>query len=649
MQQMLLGVGAKADPIYVDNVFSLYIHGSENMGSSAADISVNNGIDLATDGGLVWIKRYENGDKHILADTENGGNKYLSTNSNLGVTTDSNMFKTFNSNGFTVGTEDPVNKWDNNPEDMGRYVSYTWKKTAGFFDVVKYQGNSGTAFNVSHSLGVKPGAILIKSLDSSGDWYWWSKGMTTSQWLKFNKKETVQTSSAYQIGANLTSTTFQVPTGSEVNNGSDNFIAYLWADGDESAAQIFGEGGDKPLAKMGTYTGSPSSVTNNVNIGFEPQWLIIRRFDAGEAENWEMVDSMRGWSDVNSNFLQANTIRQGANESSKVRLTPTGFEWLSGGSDWNQENGVYLYMAFRRPDGYVGKPRTATELFAMDTGAGNSNIPNFDSNFPVDFGFLRQPATSQDWFASARLIQGAYLKVNDTDDETTYGNYTFDSSVGWVKNSVYNSNYQSWHWRRHKGFECQVYTGLSTNGTRSHNMNTTPEMIWVKNRDETDGWAVFHKDLDTYPQDKYLRLDTTDNTISSSQWYLPPTSTHWYTAIGGLVNVDGENYIAMLFASVSGISSVGSYSGSNSSQEITLGFQPRFIIIKNIDDDRNWQVLDTTRGWGSGNDCRLFIDLTESQICTSEVGAPTSTGFTLTGGNQRWSIAGDNYIYYAHA
>ena len=105
----------------------------------------------------------------------------------------------------------------------------------------------------------------------------------------------------------------------------------------------------------------------------------------------------------------------------------------------------------------------------------------------------------------------------------------------------------------------------------------------------------------------------------------------------------------MLFSSVDGISSAGSYSGSNSSQTITLGFQPRFIIIKNINDTRNWQVLDTTRGWGSGNDCRLFMDITESQICTSDVGAPTSTGFTLTGGNQRWSIAGDTYIYYAHA
>ena len=145
------------------------------------------------------------------------------------------------------------------------------------------------------------------------------------------------------------------------------------------------------------------------------------------------------------------------------------------------------------------------------------------------------------------------MYTDTNDDEWNSGSHAWDSNIGaWIGDGSWSNAYQQWGWKRHKGFEVQTYTGVSGNGIRAHNMGTTPEMIWVKNRDENDGWAVFHKDLDTYPQDKYLRLDTSSNVISSSQWYLPPTSTHWHTAIGGLTNVDGEKYLAMLFSSVSG-------------------------------------------------------------------------------------------------
>ena len=103
----------------------------------------------------------------------------------------------------------------------------------------------------------------------------------------------------------------------------------------------------------------------------------------------------------------------------------------------------------------------------------------------------------------------------------------------------------------------------------------------------------------------------------------------------------------MLFASVDGISSVGSYSGSSSAVTVTTGFQPRFVIIKNSTDSGDWFVLDTTRGWGSGNDNYLMLQDTDAQG-SLDVGAPTSTGFTVNsvGG---FNSSGQKYIYYAHA
>ena len=107
----------------------------------------------------------------------------------------------------------------------------------------------------------------------------------------------------------------------------------------------------------------------------------------------------------------------------------------------------------------------------------------------------------------------------------------------------------------------------------------------------------------------------------------------------------------MLFASVSGISAVGSYTGSGSSntQTITTGFQPRFVIIKDYTGNSNpWYTMDTTRGWGSGDDKQLMIDDTYQEL-TNDWGAPTSTGFTVTGNGINLNTNNQKYIYYAHA
>ena len=104
----------------------------------------------------------------------------------------------------------------------------------------------------------------------------------------------------------------------------------------------------------------------------------------------------------------------------------------------------------------------------------------------------------------------------------------------------------------------------------------------------------------------------------------------------------------MLFASVDGISKVGYYAGSNSTQTITTGFQPRFVIIKNITESgSDWAVFDTVRGWGSGIDERLRLNSNAAQNDDDD-DAPTSTGFTVT--NIGFiNESGANYIYYAHA
>jgi len=218
-------------------------------------------------------------------------------------------------------------------------------------------------------------------------------------------------------------------------------------------------------------------------------------------------------------------------------------------------------------------------------------------------------------------------------------------------------------WRRHAGFDVVCYSGNGVSGRQMpHSMGVAPEMMWVKRRNANENWYVYHKGHNggSGPEHWFTSI----NTNGVEQDHGPawndtvPTSTHFTLGADTAVNSGGTTtYIAMLFASVDGISKVGYYTGSNGSaspgqvaQTITTGFSPRFVIIKEASPNGgSWLVLDTTRGWGAGNDAYLSLDQNSAQS-NFNFGAPTATGFTLTYDELGfYNSNGDKYIYYAHA
>lgn len=219
-------------------------------------------------------------------------------------------------------------------------------------------------------------------------------------------------------------------------------------------------------------------------------------------------------------------------------------------------------------------------------------------------------------------------------------------------------------WKRGAGFDVVTYKGNSTGNSSGdsqdvpHSLNAVPEMMWVKCRNdsgEARSWFVYHKGLNggTTPEQWNLKINsTTDEAQDSNRWNnTAPTSTHF--TVGGYegTNASGDDFVAILFSSVSGISKVGSYNGSASTQTIDCGFQPRFLIQKRVTGTGGWHLIDTTMGWGSGAENWLRLDSESSGTdgSTYDFGAPTSNGFTITGSNASVSDAGEKYIFYAHA
>ena len=198
------------------------------------------------------------------------------------------------------------------------------------------------------------------------------------------------------------------------------------------------------------------------------------------------------------------------------------------------------------------------------------------------------------------------------------------------------------------------YTGNNTAGaTVGHGLSQAPDMIIVKNRtynseSSSGSWQVYHSGVDaTAPEDYRLRLDDTGaRTDTSTRWNdTAPTSTVFTLGSDWDVNYTGYSFIAYCFHSVSGYSKFGSYTGNDSTQTITTGFRPAFVMIKASSTESDWYILDGVRNDYSW-DVRLEANSTNAEI-TSDGLRITDTGFSFV--DSSFNNSGTTFIYMAFA
>jgi hypothetical protein len=116
------------------------------------------------------------------------------------------------------------------------------------------------------------------------------------------------------------------------------------------------------------------------------------------------------------------------------------------------------------------------------------------------------------------------------------------------------------------------------------------------------------------------------------------------------VNSNGYEYVAMLFASVDGVSKIGSYTGNGSSQTINCGFQARFVIIKSYSHGTSWYVFDSERGINTGSDPVLLLDSEAAEVNNTDLIDVNANGFTINhDGAFGVNVSSNNYIFYAIA
>ena len=623
------GAAGGASALYVDDVFSTFLY-EGNEGANTID----NGIDLSGEGGLVWCKRRNAAERHALFDTERGVTKILASNENSAERT-RNFVTSFNSNGWSMNNGDT--ELNNNNDD---YVSWTFRKAPGFFDVVTWTGN-GSVRTISHNLGSTPGWIVIKRTSASEDWTCYHRSIGATDFIQLNGTSAKVDLEQFMNDTEPTSTHFTVGTHDRVNTSGQTYVAYVFAHDDQS----FGTDSDEAIIKCGTYTGNSvnDSSTQNISVGFEPQWVLVKK-TSGTAD-WVLIDNMRGERSLL--YPSSYKIEETSNSNFKL-ITPDGFK-LGASSDVNENSGTFIYIAIRRPH----KPPTAgTEVFDPRTAssyAQNSDIP---CGFAPDFMIATARSTTLTNYAEARLTDH-WFDTSSTAAENTTNYFKWDGEGGKINlpTAAFDSNPIFWQFRRAPGFfDVVTYSGTGADQVVNHGLGVTPELMILKARTTTTAWRVFYKEGST---EKNLQLSTqgaAGNIPASHPW--SPSSTTFRADQYFSLSQSGQDFIAYAFASLDGISKIGTYSGSSSAVTVDCGFSsgPRFIIIKATNRSEPWYVFDSARGIVSGNDPHLQLQSTAAENSGDDVIDPTSSGFTVnTGYGSGFNESGNTYLFFAIA
>jgi len=190
------------------------------------------------------------------------------------------------------------------------------------------------------------------------------------------------------------------------------------------------------------------------------------------------------------------------------------------------------------------------------------------------------------------------------------------------------------------GFLIATATGTGANADFNHNLGTTPEFIIRKRLDTTDDWTVYTTLIDGSLD--YLRLNLTDAKGDSS--YSAPTSTTFTVPGAG-------DYVFYSFASVSGYSKFGTYTGNGSTTgpTVTTGFKPAFIVIKRTDSTGDWRVWDSMRDSSTPNNNILKANSSEAEAvndASAKINFLT-TGFQPASTHSSVNTSGATYLYWA--
>ena len=638
---------------FIENLFSTYLY----TGNGSTQ-TITNGIDLSGQGGLVWLKTRSVSQYHYLFDTIRGPLYALSTNATDNSYSIGNTLTSFGSTGFSLG----LNSATNGNGDT--FASWTFREQPKFFDIVTWSG-TGSVQNIAHNLGSVPGCIIVKRTDTATNWVVYHRSLNTTAGglIALNLTNGELTDVNAFNSTVPTSTVFTVGSASSTNGSGGTFVAYVFA----HDAGGFGTSGSDNVISCGSYTGTASTDVT-VNLGYEPQWVMIKRTDSSGSPAWWIGDTMRGLNMQGINRLEAwDSAAEGAAYNG-INPTSTGFVLPTGTVLNDSASSTYIYIAIRR--GPMAVPTLATTVFSPFTFTGNGTTTSSTTNFPVDLMFDWTNA-DQRFYWMDRVRGAYYLQSNATAAEILGNSSNGDAAFDFANNTQAvlicprsgfgntnkNTQKQALYALRRAPSVLDVvfYTGTGVARTLTHNLAVVPEFMIVKVR-STSGvnWSCYHSALGNT---QVISLNEDIQAYTATQWNnTTPTASVFSVGTQTNVNGSGQTYAAYLFATCAGVSKVGSYTGNaGNTVVVPCGFTAgvRFVMIKRTDEVASgnpWYVWDSARGIVAGNDPYLQINAIAAETAGTDYVDTYAAGFEVTStAPSSLNATGGTYIFLAIA
>ena len=295
----------------------------------------------------VWIKERANAQHdHNLFDAVRGVTKSIKSNTTGSQTTDAQDLKSFDSNGFTLGTNGGIN------ENNVTFASWNWKgngsgsantdgsinstvsaSTTSGFSIVKWTGNGSTA-TVGHGIGAVPKMVMVKSLGNATTWMIQHASLGNAKEIYLNNTSAAGNSTAWN-STTPTSTVFSVTGGAgDGVNASGDYIAYCFAN-------------VKGFSKVSSFIGNGNVDGPFLFCGFKPAFIILKNTIDG-AKNWEMLDNKRPGQNPADDLLFPDTVdAESASQTDRlVDFTSTGVKIRGNSAQMNASGQEFIFIAF---------------------------------------------------------------------------------------------------------------------------------------------------------------------------------------------------------------------------------------------------------------------------------------------------------------